>query len=274
MTFLGTGNFLAPGRRYWNSFVAEGNGQTVLVEPSPTSLPNLRRAGFTVDQLDVVMISHFHPDHTFGWPFLMLEMLRHGRGTERPVHVVGPPGVEAFLGEMMRLGTVSDIWDARTDQMDIRFVEADPSADRQAAGDLPFRSVEVEHVPELECFGFELGMGLRVGYSGDTKPCAGLNDLASSAQVLVLECNGAHPAKSHMDSASVLALRERHPDLYMVATHLGPEIDAAALPGVYVPIDFEELILGITPRQDHGGPSPVARRSSDGHRVVSDVADG
>ena len=39
LTFLGTGNFLAPGR-YWNSFVIDG---TVLVEPSPTALPHLRR---------------------------------------------------------------------------------------------------------------------------------------------------------------------------------------------------------------------------------------
>ena len=32
-TFLGTGNFLAPGR-YWNSFVLDGR---VLVEPAPTA---------------------------------------------------------------------------------------------------------------------------------------------------------------------------------------------------------------------------------------------
>ena len=33
LTFLGTGNFLAPPGRYWNSFVLDGS---VLVEPSPT----------------------------------------------------------------------------------------------------------------------------------------------------------------------------------------------------------------------------------------------
>ena len=48
--FLGTGNFLAPGR-YWNSFVIDGS---VLVEPSPTALPNLRRCRLSVDTIDVV----------------------------------------------------------------------------------------------------------------------------------------------------------------------------------------------------------------------------
>ena len=36
LTFLGTGNFLAPPGRYWNSFVMDAS---VLVEPSPTALP-------------------------------------------------------------------------------------------------------------------------------------------------------------------------------------------------------------------------------------------
>jgi len=42
LDFLGTGNFLAPPGRYWNSFVMDGS---VLVEPCPTALPHLRAAG-------------------------------------------------------------------------------------------------------------------------------------------------------------------------------------------------------------------------------------
>src|SRR5215211_769702 len=67
LTFLGTGNFSAPAR-YWNSFLI---GDRVLVEPSPAVLPNLRKAGINPRAIDVVFISHFHADHTFGWPFLL-----------------------------------------------------------------------------------------------------------------------------------------------------------------------------------------------------------
>ena len=65
LTFLGTGNFLAPPGRYWNSFVMDAS---VLVEPSPTALPHLRRCGFAVDAIEVVVVSHFHADHCFGGP--------------------------------------------------------------------------------------------------------------------------------------------------------------------------------------------------------------
>ena len=56
LTFLGTGNYVAPGR-YWNSFVVDG---TVLMEPSPSCLPNLRRAGIAAAAIDTIFISHFH----------------------------------------------------------------------------------------------------------------------------------------------------------------------------------------------------------------------
>ena len=139
-TFLGTGNFLRPGR-YWNSFVLDGN---VLVEPSPTALPHLRRCGLTAADLDVVVISHFHPDHTFGWPFLLLEVVRTRPQGSR-FSVVGPPGVEAFLADMMALGAVTDIVAAAHRLLDLRYVEVDGSW--QEAGPLRFRAIEVEHVP-------------------------------------------------------------------------------------------------------------------------------
>ena len=68
LAFLGTGNFLAPLGRYWNSFVMD---ESVLVEPSPTALPHLRRCGIPVEAVEVIVVSHFHADHCFGWPFLL-----------------------------------------------------------------------------------------------------------------------------------------------------------------------------------------------------------
>jgi ribonuclease BN (tRNA processing enzyme) len=237
-TFLGTGNFLAPGR-YWNSFVLGGN---VLVETSPTVLPHLRRCGIPAANLDVVVLSHFHPDHTFGWPFLLLEVVR-ARSGDRPFSVVGPPGVQAFLADMMALGSVTDIAAAAHQRFDLRYVEVDGSW--QEAGPLRFRAIEVEHVPQLRCFGYVMEMeGRRIGYSGDVHPCGGLEELAGACDVLVLECNGPHPPPvSHMDLESVEALRRKFPAVPFVLTHLGEGIESPGIPDVIVPKDFDTLTL-------------------------------
>jgi ribonuclease Z len=239
LTFLGTGNFLAPGR-YWNSFVLDG---TVLVEPSPTALPHLRRCGVPPADLDAVVISHFHPDHTFGWPFLLLALLHAARaGRDRPVHVVGPPEVAGFLAGMMELGGVPDLQEEVNAELDLRYVEVDGSW--QQAGLLRLRAIEVEHVPHLRCFGYLFDRGDRtVGYSGDTHPCAGLDELAAASDVLVLECNGRHPWPTHMDIESVRALRTRHPDVPFVLTHVGDDVDVAGIPDTVLPDDFDTLTV-------------------------------
>jgi ribonuclease Z len=232
LTFLGTGNYLAPGR-YWNSFVLDGE---VLVEPSPAVLPNLRRCGIAAGDLDAVLISHFHADHTFGWPFLLLELLTCGR--DRPLFIVGPPGVDAFLADMMRVGSVTGVHEEAHKGLDIRYIEVDGGW--QEAGRLRFRAIAVDHVPYLQCFGYLIDRGDRiVGYSGDTQPCAGLDELAGASDVLVLECNGRHPGPSHMDIESVRSLRGRFPAVPFFLTHLGLDIDAAGIPDVVIPDDFE-----------------------------------
>jgi ribonuclease BN (tRNA processing enzyme) len=238
LTFLGTGNFLAPPGRYWNSFVMDG---TVLVEPSPTSLPHLRRCGLEPSDVAVVVISHFHADHCFGWPFLLQAMAEAGGG--RTLHVVGPPGVEGHLAEMVEVGAVRSVLEMAHERLDLRFVDVDGSS--QEAGGLRFRAVEVEHVPYLRCFGYLFDRGGRtVAYSGDVRPCPGLRELATEADVLVLECNGEHGGpKSHMREADVRDLQAAHPGTHLVLTHLGEQVDVSSMPGVTIPDDFERLTV-------------------------------
>jgi ribonuclease Z len=239
LTFLGTGNFLAPPGRYWNSFVLDSS---VLVEPSPTALPHLRRCGFPVDGIEVVVVSHFHADHCFGWPFLLEAAAEHGDG--RTLFVVGPPGIEAHLANMNEAGAVRTVTESARARLDLRFVEVDGSW--QEAGPLRFRAVEVVHVPYLRCFGYLFDRGDRmIAYSGDTTPCDGLTELAREADALVVECNGRHtPAGGppvHMDEDAICALRAAHPEVHLVLTHLGAQVDTASLPGVTIPDDFDRL---------------------------------
>jgi ribonuclease Z len=257
LAFLGTGNFLAPPGRYWNSFVMD---ESVLVEPSPTALPHLRRCGIPVEAVEVVVVSHFHADHCFGWPFLLQAAAEGGGG--RTLYVVGPPGIEAHLAQMNEAGAVGSITELAYAKLDLRFVEVDGSW--QQAGPLRFRAVEVVHVPYLRCFGylFDRGSGggasgaaggegggqaQVIGYSGDTTPCDGLSELARESEVLVVECNGRHTPPgvptSHMDEESVRALQAAHPHTQLILTHLGEQVDTASLTGVTIPDDFERLMV-------------------------------
>ena len=63
----------------------------------------------------------------------------------------------------------------------------------------------------------------------------------------MVECNGRHTPpgvpSSHMDEESVRALRAAHPDVHLILTHLGEQVDTASMTGVTVPDDFERLTV-------------------------------
>ncbi len=224
LTFLGTGNFVAPPGRYWNSFVLDAS---VLVEPVSDGAAAPAPLRLPVDAIEVVVVSHFHADHCFGWPFLLEAAAESGAGPHAArggaARDRGAPGQH----ERGRRRGLGDRQRPRP-RLDLRFVEVDGSW--QEAGPLRFRAVEVVHVPYLRCFGYLFDRGSRmVGYSGDTTPCDGLSELAREADVLVVECNGRHTPPGaptiHMDEESVRALQAAHPDVHLVLTHLGEQVD-------------------------------------------------
>ncbi len=239
ITFLGTGNAFAPGR-LWSSFLIDGR---VLVEAAPSALPALRRLGADLAAIETIFLSHFHADHTFGWPFLLLEYLIFTRRAT-DLWVVGPPGVATRLDEMVRVGAYP-AHSRERGGFDLRFVEVDEEAEGQEAGPVRFRARRVEHAPELDCYGFVIEWrGRAIGYSGDTRLCDGLRALAAAADVLILECNQRHgPSSLHMTLDDVRALRAEFPTLPFILTHLGDDVDADGLPDVRLAQDFETIEL-------------------------------
>ncbi len=241
LTFLGTGDFFA-AERYWNSFVVDAR---ILVEPSPIVVPHLRKAGLDIRTIEAVLISHFHPDHTFGWPFLLLERMISG-GND-PVFVVGPPGVKDSLEALMRVGGMHDVHQVAHDRGDIHYVEAAGDGSLQVAGGLRLRAIEVEHLPNLRTFAYVLELdGLTLGYSGDTGPCAGLDKVAAQVDVLVVECTGPHtgaPPPVHLDTSDIIDMQRRFPDVRWVITHVGSGADTASLERCTVASDLETIKL-------------------------------
>lgn len=242
LTFLGTGNFHVSGR-YWNSFLLDGH---ILVEAAPTALPNLRRVGVDPLAVDVVVLSHFHADHTFGWPFLLLDRLVERRPAS-DLWVVGPPGVKQFLNNMVRAGALDHIVETlqgNSPSFALHFVEV--TGEDQEAGPLSFRAVRVEHDRLLDCYGYVLQyQGHRIGYSGDTQICDGLREIAANVEALVLECNERHASGrgDHMNLDSVRTLRHEFKELPFLLTHVGRDVDEDGIPNTRLPRDLETLVI-------------------------------
>ena len=68
--FLGTGNAFTPSGRLHALTLIDGK---ILIDTPPTLITQLRRKGLKTSEIEYLLFTHWHADHTFGFPFFMLE---------------------------------------------------------------------------------------------------------------------------------------------------------------------------------------------------------
>ena len=99
LRFIGCGDAFGSGGRTNTCFHVTGDRVNFLIDCGASSLPALKRLGIARDDIDLVLITHFHGDHFGGLPFLLLDA-QFSRRT-RPLVIAGPEGIEARLCQVM-----------------------------------------------------------------------------------------------------------------------------------------------------------------------------
>ena len=68
--FLGTGNAFTPfGRLHALALI----DQKIMIDTPPSLIPQLRKYGISTSKISHLLFTHWHADHTFGFPFFLLE---------------------------------------------------------------------------------------------------------------------------------------------------------------------------------------------------------
>jgi ribonuclease BN (tRNA processing enzyme) len=96
--FIGCGDALGSGGRYNTCFHVTGEHVNLLIDCGASSLPALKRLKIVRDDIDLILITHFHGDHFGGLPFLLLDA-QFSRRT-RPLLIAGPQGIEGRLTQL------------------------------------------------------------------------------------------------------------------------------------------------------------------------------
>ncbi len=238
LAFVGSGNAFAP-QRCWSGFVLN---QQHLFDAPPTALFSLKMMQVPLAGIQTIFVSHFHADHFFGLPFLLLEYAYLTRRSE-PLTLVGPPGIEDRLKQLVELGYPSLM--SKGAALVCRYVEIEDGFEGEING-LRVRSLEVEHAgPALRCFGFRVETDRRtLAYTGDTTFCAALPELTRGADVVVTDCTYARGRgmPEHMSFEEVRELQEQiGGETQFVLTHLGGDVDTDGAPRVTVAADQARL---------------------------------
>lgn len=236
--FLGSGTGLPLVGRASPSLLVHTSETYALLDIGPGSLRQLALLGIPFWRLELVLITHFHPDHVNDLPHLLFALKSPAISKQaKGITVAGPEGLFRFY-EGLR--AIYGRWVEAT-HSGTRFVELRPG-ESLPIKDIEIRSIKTPHTENSLGIRLE-SQGKRIVYSGDTAFFEDLARFAWESDLLILESSFPEPREGHLSpkEAAVIAREARAKTL--VLTHFYPEACKANLVDSVREIFSGELIL-------------------------------
>jgi len=297
ITFLGTGGSWPSSERNVMSIGMRLDGQVVLFDCGEGTQRQLMRSNLSFMAISRIFISHFHGDHFLGLAGMMQSMALNDREDE--LHVYGPPGTINSMKHLSRAGhfgltfpviveelVPGDV--VRFDRYTVRPIPADHSVpthgyvleederpgrfNRPKAEELGIppgplfkrlhegEDVEVDgKVITSEMVVGPPRPGLKIVYSGDTRPTDALREATQGADALIHEATMMDDLeeKAHRyghSTATDAAMLARDADVrYLFLVHLSPRYKdpepmlaeaRAIFENSMIPDDLSEFTVG------------------------------
>jgi len=196
---VGTGAVRVNLERGGPAFVVTAGDERILVDCGRNTVHNLTRAGYTVESINKVFVTHLHFDHVCDLAYFVLLSWNNGR--KERIRFFGPQGLADFLDYALLKTYEQDIKSRLghgKDPLGIEWSVTEIEADGEfhSGGDLVCSALFTEHgnMPNLN-FRFDLG-DKRVVITSDTSADPRLTPFCRDADLLVSECSG---PKSFLD---------------------------------------------------------------------------
>jgi ribonuclease BN (tRNA processing enzyme) len=182
----------------------------------------MKKHGVSSNDIDSILITHFHGDHFGGLPFLLLDAVQiQMRG--KPLVIAGPQGIEEralAAAEALFPGSSSI-----KPRFPIEFVEMAAGTTTMIGAVAVTPEVVVHsqaakpHALRVEC------AGKVIAYSGDTEWTEKLLRVSSGADLFICECSEFDgKSKHHLDYQTLLQRRGDLGCRRTILTHLGDPV--------------------------------------------------
>jgi ribonuclease BN (tRNA processing enzyme) len=201
LQFVGCGDAFGSGGRQNSCFHVTGDAVNRLIDCGATALPALKRLGIIRNDIELILITHFHGDHFAGLPFFLLDA-QFSRRT-RPLVIAGPQGIEMRLAQVME--ALFEHSSKTRQKFELSVVALTPEQTRRfgAVNVTPYAVVHGESGGPFLGLRIE-AEGRSIAYSADTEWTETLIPLGRDADLFIAEAyTYDKPVKNHLNLATL-----------------------------------------------------------------------
>jgi ribonuclease BN (tRNA processing enzyme) len=190
----------------------------LLIDSGPGALRKMLEVSVTYRDLDLILYTHLHPDHTADFVPTLFACKYGDLRRKKDLFCMGGSGFKPFFKELKKL---YGPWiEPQSYQLTVKEVSKEALFYR----DLKIRSKHMAHISGSVGYRIEFRDGKSIAISGDTDYCQNIVDLGFEVDLLVLECSFPEGKKveGHLTPslAGRIALEARCKKLLL--THLYP----------------------------------------------------
>lgn len=226
---IGSGTGVPSLRRGSPCLAVRAAGRLLILDLGAGSLRSMLRWGLDFNQIDLLALSHCHPDHVGDLvPFLFATRYALGYTRQTPFRVLAAQGFAGFL-ERLR-GAYGQWVEPPAGLMQLQELSAAGPDSVQWEG-LTIKTAPTNHIDGSLAFRLEAESRSLV-YSGDTDESDSLVALARGADLLVLEAANPTKIPGHLTPGEAGRLAARAGVRGLLLTHFYPpcdEVDVAFL---------------------------------------------
>lgn len=219
---VGSGTGVPSLRRGSPATVIRVGKSVMLLDSGSGTLRRLLEVDIDFSEIDYLLYSHFHPDHTADLvPFLFALNYGSERKRTRALYLIGHEGIARFYEGL------KDVYGQWVIPQGYTLNIMEMKDKEIALSDFSLQGFHLEHSDHSIGFRVTAPGGKAVAYSGDTDYCPNLILLAREADLLILECSFPDDRKveGHLTPSLAGRVAREAGCKRLLLTHLYPPCD-------------------------------------------------
>ena len=214
---LGTGTCVPSLQRSSSSYLVQTKQLNILIDVGPSVVRRLLEYGFTTRDIDVIILTHFHVDHTADLSTFLFASNYDVEARAKELSVLGGDGLHDFYRGLL---AVYPWLLPRSYEISLR----EMSKGTLNKGGLVITTAQMEH--NNESIGVRVEERKSVTFSGDTDYTKNLVKLASGTDLLIAECSfPERKVDGHLNLEILQKIVDEANPKRVLISHLYPEWD-------------------------------------------------